>query len=260
MAVLGILTCEILELEFAYLLGKDFDVSRITILEDVRSVRLIEALRSGGTKNLRLIKDIKTFNPNPASRLDVLVRVLELALHNRKKTLQEGLVQAACEMGPHVDALLLGYGLCGNALESPEALLSQADVPIFIPMDEDHPVDDCVGLILGGRRCYYGELCKVAGTFFMIPGWSFHWRRMFEQEFGRLSVDMAKRLFRHYERSLLISTPIMSHDEMRENVKAFNDMFGFRADAGEGTLRILNETWRKAKDLLSLNMRGTKCR
>jgi len=83
---------------------------------------------------------------------------------------------------------------------------------------------------------------------------------MFEQEFGRLSVDMAKRLFRHYERSLLISTPIMSHDEMRENVKAFNDMFGFRADAGEGTLRILNETWRKAKDLLSLNMRGTKCR
>jgi hypothetical protein len=148
--------------------------------------------------------------------------------------------------------LLLGYGLCGNALESPEALLSEAGVPIFIPMDQDHPVDDCVGLILGGRECYYDELCNVAGTFFMIPGWSVHWKRMFEREFGNISVDMAKRLFKHYERSLLISTPIMSEDKMSQNVKEFNSLFGFREETREGTLGILNDTWRKAKNFLRL--------
>ena len=69
------------------------------------------------------------------------------------------------EFGPHVDALVLGYGLCGNALEKPEKLLSEAGVPVFIPMDEDHPVDDCIGLLIGGRECYYKEQCKVAGPF-----------------------------------------------------------------------------------------------
>ena len=84
-------------------------------------------------------------------------------------------------------------------------------------MDEDHPVDDCIGLLIGVRECYYGEQCKVAGTFFMIPCWTYHWQQMFEQEFGNLSLYIAKRLFRHYERSLLISTPIMSLEEMRRD-------------------------------------------
>ena len=250
-AVLGVLTCEILELEFAHLLATDPQIARVTVLEDSRSARLIEALASERMNSLRQIPSISAFHPNPALKLEVLVRVLELALHNRRKTLQQGLVEAACEMGPRVDALLLGYGLCGNALESPEELLSQAGVPVFIPMDQDHPVDDCVGLIIGGRECYYGELCNVAGTFFMIPGWSVHWKRMFEQDFGRLSIDMAKRLFQHYERSLLISTPIMSEDKMSQNVKEFNKLFGFREEAREGTLSILNDTWSKAKGLLN---------
>jgi len=250
MAVLGILTCEILELEFAYLLDKDSEVARITILEDTRSARLIEALESNGTKNLRRIHQIKDFAPRPEAQVEILVSVLELALHDRKKTLQEGLVEAAREMGPHVDALFLGYGLCGNAIEKPDELLSDAGVPIFIPMDEDHPVDDCVGLLIGGRDCYYGEQCKVAGTFFMIPGWTYHWKRIFDQEFGNMSLDMAKRLFAHYERTLLISTPIMSKDEMGRNAEEFSKMFGFRTEARKGTLDILNETWKAAKEFL----------
>ena len=250
MPVLGILTCEILELEFAYLLSKDLDLARITVLEDDRSIRLIGALQSNGTENLRRISDLATFSPSSAGRLEVLIKVLELALHSRKKTLQQGLVEGASEMGPHVDALLLGYGLCGNALEKPDELLSDTGVPIFIPMDEDHPVDDCVGLIIGGREKYYEELCQVAGTFFMIPGWTYHWRRMFEQEFGNISVDMAKRLFVHYERSLMISTSVMEIDKMELNAKEFNELFGFRSEFRKGTLSILNETWRRAKEFL----------
>ena len=64
----------------------------------------------------------------------------------------------------------------------------------------------------------------------MIPGWTCHWRRMFEKDFGNLSVDMAQRLFKDYERSLLISTPIMSLEEMKQNSKAFNEMFSLRSD------------------------------
>jgi hypothetical protein len=251
MAILGVLTCEILELEFARLLAADKEVDRITVLEDERSAHLIAALESIKKDNLKRIPHLKDFTPAAENPLEVLVGVLELALHNRKQTLQQGLIEAAVAMGPHVDALMLGYGLCGNALEKPEELLSDAGVPIFIPMDKDHPVDDCIGLIIGGRERYYEEQCEVAGTFFMIPGWTTHWKRMFEQEFGNLSPEMAKRLFKNYERSLLISTPTMALEEMKQNSKAFNELFGLRTDVCKGTLSILQKTWDTAKKYLN---------
>jgi hypothetical protein len=246
MAVIGILTCEILELELAHLLAHDSEIAGVTVLEDVHSMGFIEALESAGIRPRR-IPLIKGFTPNYPERLEVLVRVLELALHNRKRILQEGLVKAAKEMGRYVDAIFLGYGLCGNALQKPDELLADARVPIFIPMDEDHPVDDCVGLLIGGRDCYYAEQCEVAGTFFMIPGWTHHWRRMFDREFGNVSVDMAKRLFEHYERSLLIPTPVMAKEEMRKNIEEFNQLFGLRTEVRQGTLNILDKTWKSAK-------------
>ena len=250
MPIVGILTCEILELEFAHLLNSDRDVERITVLDNARSKRLLDALVVGNNPHLNRIADIASFVPDSENRLEVLVTVLELALHNRKKTLQQGLIDAAREMGRRVDALLLGYGLCGNALENPDELLADARVPIFIPMDEDHPVDDCVGLIIGGRQNYYEEQCKVAGTFFMIPGWTYHWRRMFESEFGNLSVDMARRLFKNYERSLLISTPVMTDTEMKQHSDEFSSLFGFREEIRPGTLNILLDSWNSAKKFL----------
>jgi hypothetical protein len=247
MSVLGILTCEILELEFVQLLESDKDVERITVLQDGRSARLIQKFESVKAENLTLIADLNAFAPVSDDRFEVLVQVLELALHSRKKVLQQALIDAAAALSPHVDALLLGYGLCGNALEKPDELLADAGVPIFIPMDEDHPVDDCVGLLIGGRERYYGEQCNVAGTFFMIPGWTYHWRRMFEQQFGNTSPEIFKEMFKHYERSLMVTTPTMPLEEMKRNSDEFNDKFGFRTETCKGTLDILNETWNQAK-------------
>ena len=111
-------------------------------------------------------------------------------------------------------------------------------------------MDDCVGLVIGGRQAYYAEQCKVAGTFFMIPGWACHWQRMFDKEFGNLSVDMARRLFNNYERSLLISTPIMSEETMQQNSNEFNTLFGLREEIRQGTLDILIDSWNSAKTFL----------
>ena len=49
------------------------------------------------TPNVNRIADIKAFSPTPGNHTEVLIRVLELALHNRKQTLQQGLINAALE-------------------------------------------------------------------------------------------------------------------------------------------------------------------
>ncbi|MBW2442886.1 MAG: DUF1638 domain-containing protein [Deltaproteobacteria bacterium] len=95
------------------------------------------------------------------------------------------------------------------------------------------------------------DVSRIAGTFFIIPGWTTHWRRMFEQECGNLSVDLARRLFKDYERSLLVSTPLMSIEQMKQNSKAFNDLFCLRTEVCKGTLSILQKIWDSAKRYLN---------
>ena len=99
-------------------------------------------------------------------------------------------------MAPYVDAILLGYGLCGNALKDHEELFLDSRVPVFLPMDGDHPVDDCVGLIIGGRENYYEEQCKVAGTMFINSGFLRHWETLFHEDQYRAEIRP-----RHYETS-----------------------------------------------------------
>lgn len=248
MAVLGVITCEILELEFACLLASDRQIAAVTVIEDTHSMGLIEALEARGLSPRR-IPLLRGFIADRPNRLEVLVRVLELALHNRKRDLQQGLAKAAREMGRYVDAIVLGYGLCGNALQKPHELLADAGAPVFIPMDQDHPVDDCVGLLIGGRDRYYQEQCKVAGTFFMIPGWTRHWRELFKKEYGRFDVDFTRRIFAGagYERSLIVPTPALAEADMRENIEEFNCLFGLRTEIRQGTLSLLENAWKSAK-------------
>jgi hypothetical protein len=248
---LGIITCQILELEFAYLLARDPDMGSIFCIENEFSAGFIEALESAGVTNFHRITGVETFAPGPKhDKMQTLVRVLELGLHNRKRLLQQGLVEAVQDMAPQVDAIMLGYGLCGNALENPQELLGSASVPLFLPMDTDHPVDDCVGLIIGGRELYYEEQCRKAGTFFMIPGFARHWRDLFQKETDRFGLDMVKRMFEAYERTLIIPTPVLSEVQMRPEVERFNQLFGLKSEVREGTLELLQRTLIQAKEFL----------
>lgn len=120
MAVLAVLICEILELEFAHLLRSDAEVSRITVVNDERATRLIDALELAEANELRRISRLEKFTPNSRDGHEVLIRVLELGLHIWPQKLQEALLEAAYEIATHVDALLLGYGRCGNALHKGE--------------------------------------------------------------------------------------------------------------------------------------------
>jgi hypothetical protein len=246
MSVLGILTCEILELEVAHILGADSEVTQVVVVENAHSARLIAALEAQGQPPVQRIPHLHSFQPAPVEPLTVVIRVLEFALHRKREVLQRALIQAARELRPYVDALLLGYGLCGNALENPQELLD-VTVPVFIPMDEGHPVDDCVGLLIGGRTCYYAEQCQTPGTFFMIPGWTHHWPRIFGAEFCGADPATARRLFAHYERALLVLTPVLSREAMLHNTAEFVRLFGVRIEVREGTVTSLHKAWESAK-------------
>lgn len=246
MAVIGILTCEILEQEFARLLGEDAAVSRISVLEDSHSARLIALLQAQPRRPLQRLPHVHAFRAEPGDALEVLVRVLALGLHRNRQVLRRALVKAAHELRPRVDALLLGYGLCGNALDDPRAVLD-VDIPLFLPMDGGHPVDDCVALCLGGREDYYGEQRKIPGTFFLTPGWSQHWRRMFDSRPGEVSPPGIERVLAGYERALLVHTAALDDGEMQRHGAEFCQKTGLRLESRQGTMKLLTAAWEDAK-------------
>jgi hypothetical protein len=249
MAVLGIITCEILELEFSRLLAEDTEVGRISILEDSHSARLIELLTAGGTPHLQCLPHPHAFVPEPDMPLEVLVRVLELGLHRTRRVLSGALAKAVQALQSQVDGLLLGYGMCGGALADVRALVD-TDVPLFQPMDGEHPVDDCVALCLGGRERYYREQRHIAGTFYLTPGWSKHWRRMLDMRTGTVSQPGLKRVLSGYERALLVQTPAMDDDELQRRGDEFAQLTGLRLEVQAGTMGPLVVAWSSAKAAL----------
>ena len=249
MAVLGIITCEILEREFAHLLAGDPQIQAITILENRFSQVLTETITRQARIKPRTLASLADFTPASLVGLEVIIRVMKVGLHSIIKDLQHEVILAATVMAPYVDAILLGYGLCGNALKDHDDLFSDSPVPVFLPMDGDHPVDDCIGLIIGGRENYYEEQCKVAGTMFINSGFMRHWKTVFYK--GRTAekygIGISKRLMADYERSLLLPTAVASEQELASGVQEFNKIFGLRTEVRRGTLDLLKQAWNSAK-------------
>ncbi len=248
MPVIGIVTCQILELEMAHMLSQDEMIDRITVLHGDYSGGLIESLKSHGDPRLRVIGWIPEFEPSSPESLDVLVKVAKLGLHIVIKDLKEGVTAAVKEIEPYVDAVMLGYGLCGNAMAKPEELFESVHIPVFMVMDEDHIVDDCIGMLIGGRENYYEEQCKIAGTMFMTSGFVRHWKDLLHKSRGGMyDLEMSKRMLKDYQRSLLMPTGVMPLEKMEEQIQEFNELYGLRTEFREGTLDLLQNTFEKVK-------------
>lgn len=253
MTHLGVVTCQILELEFAYILSNDPEVSEIWILNDAFSEELIDILESEGAKPIHRISHVEEFKTGDKNGLAVLVRVLELGLHSNIPVLTKGVQKAVQNTAPHVDAILLGYGLCGNALKDATQLFKDISIPVMLPMQNNEPVDDCVGLIIGGRENYYDEQRKCAGTMFMNAGFSRHWNKILSMDIPEKLLHkkdkILKRLMGNYERSLLLSTPVLGEKELTENTHAFNEQFGLKVETRKGTLFLLENAWQDVKNV-----------
>jgi hypothetical protein len=195
------------------------------------------------------------FAAEPGIQLEVLVQVLALGLHRNRKVLQHALSKAAHSLQGRIDALLLGYGLCGGALDDARSVVN-VDVPLFQPMDGNHAVDDCVALCLGGRECYYREQRKTAGTFFLTPGWSRHWRQMLDTRSGKVSQPGLERLLSGYQRALLVETPVINARELRQHGEDFARQTGLRLEQRSGTMASLEMAWQTARASLRASPRG----
>jgi hypothetical protein len=90
------------------------------------------------------------------------VRTLDIALHVDPQKLKARLLKEVAEMEGENVQILLGYGLCGRALEG----VFSASSTLVLPR-----IDDCVGALLGSREKRRELLKKDAGCYFLDEKW-----------------------------------------------------------------------------------------
>jgi hypothetical protein len=52
----------------------------------------------------------------------------------------------------------------------------------------------------------------------------------------------------NYERVLVLSTSVMTSEEMTAHVTEFGELYSLRTEVRDGTLKILEHTWQNAKE------------
>ena len=149
---------------------------------------------------------------------DMEYRTLEFGLHaypaRLRETLQtnidEMVAAHAAEHPGEELTILLGYGLCSQALVGVEARGCTLVVP---------RVDDCIAIFLGSRSAYQAQAGAEPGTYYLTKGWCEQGETPFaeyEDAVARFGAARAERIFRlmmaHYTRLALINT---GHYEMR---------------------------------------------
>jgi Protein of unknown function (DUF1638) len=103
-----------------------------------------------------MIDEMRDFLP-----ADVEADVFEISRHIRPKQLKADLQAAVDRVDGTCDGILLGYGLCSNAVVGLHARKSRIVIP---------KIHDCIGVFLGSHEAYLDEMQKEP-AFFLTQGY-----------------------------------------------------------------------------------------
>ena len=135
---------------------------------------------------------------------DAITEVLDFGLHVTPDRLKETLQQAIDASEAEAENIVLGYGLCSNAVLG----LKPSKCTLVIPR-----VDDCIAIFLGSTAAYRKESSKEPGTYYLTKGWievsdtPFEEYVRVKERYGRERADRIMNIMlKNYKRLAYIDT------------------------------------------------------
>lgn len=187
----------------------------------------------------------------------VIIRVLELQLHDYPDKLLAEIEACLKTMSSVVDFVILGYGLCGNTAREMERVIENAEVPVVIPRDKKGAIlNNCIEIALGKEKVQ-ALLREEIGTFFMTPAGAAIIKEpqvILESSVGimagnskRSAASDTRRIMKimenHYQRVVKIcySEADESDIEYRKTVDKFASKFGLEIKNVRASSRLVLE-------------------
>lgn len=162
---------------------------------------------------------------------------LEFGLHaypDRLRRTLQGTIDEAVQRHACDDlAILLGYGLCSQALVGVQARGCRLVLP---------RVDDCIAIFLGSRAAYRQQSGAEPGTYYLTKGWVEVGETPFseyQRAVARFGEQRAERLFKimmaNYKRLALIDTGQYELDKYRAYARRTAERFDLRYEEIKGS-------------------------
>jgi hypothetical protein len=184
-----------------------------------------------------------------------------MGLHEEPKELGAEVARTVKLLDDSCSAILLFYGLCGNAFKNMNILFEDVRTPVLILTDEQGQiVDDCIAVPLGGTDGYLRLLKRYAGVFYMTPAWAENWPDLIKKmEITRgtdmTNLDMLRMLFEMagYNRVLRIDTGLGDRKNFHAHVREFSQEFNFKEvdlEPGFVSTKVSEDAYRKCLDIV----------
>lgn len=159
--------------------------------------------------------------------------VFDFGLHVNPGKLRSTLQEAIDRVSDDVDTVILGYGLCSQAVIG----IKSDRCTLVAPR-----VDDCIAIFLGSCQAYKLQSRSEPGTYYLTKGWievgdtPFSEHERMVQQYGQKRADrLLKIMLGNYKRLALINTGQYELDRYREISRQIADRFNLRYEEIEGS-------------------------
>jgi uncharacterized protein DUF1638 len=181
---------------------------------------------------------------------------LSAALHAEPMTLGRRIQAEIDAAGPDIDAIVLGYGLCGGAT----AGLTARSVPVVLAR-----AHDCVTIFLGDRRRYQAEHEATPGTYWYVQdqmdrgndlkGWLLgdaarsddvaatraDYVARFGEENAAYLMGVLGEWRTRYERGVFLDTGLAPADDARQRAQEETERRGWRFERMLADLTLIRQ-------------------
>ncbi|MEN6482056.1 MAG: DUF1638 domain-containing protein [Anaerolineaceae bacterium] len=166
-------------------------------------------------------------------------QVFDFGLHIQPEKLRTTLQDAVNSVDETVDTILLGYGLCSQAVIG----ITSQRCTLVVPR-----VDDCIAIFLGTRSAYV-EQCKIEpGTYYLTKGWIEVGSTPFSEYEGMVkrygpekAARIQKIMLNNYKRLALIDTGQSDMGHYREYSLQTAERFDLRFEEIKGSNEMIKK-------------------
>ena len=166
-------------------------------------------------------------------------QVFDFGLHINPDKLRRALQEAVDAVSGQFETIILGYGMCSQAIIGIKANGCRLVVP---------RVDDCITIFLGSRGAYAAQCQAEPGTYYLTKGWievgdtPFTDYDFSVQRYGKERAEMIyKMMMGNYRRLALINTGQYELEKYREYTRRTAERFGLRFEEIEGSDALIRK-------------------
>jgi hypothetical protein len=159
--------------------------------------------------------------------------VLDFGLHTNPKSLKKVLQKAINSSAPDIETIILGYGLCSQAVVG----LRSGSRTLIIPR-----VDDCIAIFLGSAYEYQKQYRSAPGTYYLTKGWIefddtpfSEYDILVERHGEQIAHRIINQILKNYTRLAFINIGNNKLEHYREHARSMAERFNLRYEEIQGS-------------------------